>query len=116
MTKWCNINKDRVGAVSDTAIDGWFETSNDNVQQGWWFQNGDVSNTYTVTDMDVIREQRNLELVASDWTQLPDSPLTAEKKAEWATYRQQLRDFPASHTSVTYTLDGTDTAWPTKPA
>lgn len=28
----------------------------------------------------------------SDWTQLPDSPLSSEKKTEWATYRQAWRD------------------------
>ena len=115
MAKWCEIVGDRVGTVSDTVVDGWHETSNDNVQSGWWFLNGDVSNTKTVTDMDIIRTDRDSELKASDWTQLADSPLTAEKKAEWATYRQALRDFPSNHTSVTYTLDGTDTAWPTKP-
>ena len=32
----------------------------------------------------------NSLLVSSDWTQLPDSPLT--NKTEWATYRQVLRD------------------------
>ena len=31
-------------------------------------------------------------LSGSDWTQLPDSPLSSTKKAEWATYRQSLRD------------------------
>ena len=25
---------------------------------------------------------------------MPDSPLSDSKKAEWATYRQQLRDLP----------------------
>ena len=39
--------------------------------------------------------ERNQLLSESDWTQLPDSPLTTEKKTEWATYRQQLRDMPA---------------------
>jgi len=43
---------------------------------------------------DVI-EQRNHLLVDSDWTQLPDSPLTTEQKAAWATYRQELRDVTA---------------------
>lgn len=40
----------------------------------------------------VIRDQRNALLFASDWTQTLDAPLTSEKKAEWAAYRQQLRD------------------------
>ena len=41
-----------------------------------------------------IRGQRDRLLVACDWTQLPDAP--TEKKADWATYRQALRDFPQS--------------------
>jgi hypothetical protein len=36
-----------------------------------------------------IKIWRDLELAASDWTQLPDSP--ADKTA-WATYRQEVRD------------------------
>lgn len=31
-------------------------------------------------------------LQGTDWTQASDSPLSDEKKAEWATYRQALRD------------------------
>lgn len=31
-------------------------------------------------------------LRASDWSQLPDVPLTAEQKEAWAVYRQELRD------------------------
>lgn len=39
-----------------------------------------------------IRMLRNRLLAESDWTQLSDVSLSAEKKAEWTTYRQQLRD------------------------
>lgn len=39
-----------------------------------------------------IRQKRNDMLVRSDWTQLPDNTLDANKKAEWAAYRQSLRD------------------------
>lgn len=38
-----------------------------------------------------FRDFRNLRLIQTDWTQLPDAPLT--NKEEWATYRQQLRDY-----------------------
>ncbi len=55
------------------------------------------------------RGNRDGMLTASDWTQLADSPLTAPKKAEWATYRQELRDLPA-----TYPDYGT-VVWPTEP-
>ncbi len=41
-----------------------------------------------------IRNWRNAELVKSDWTQLADSVCD---KAAWATYRQALRDLPASN-------------------
>jgi hypothetical protein len=39
-----------------------------------------------------IRFNRNKLLADSDWTQLPDSPLSTSVKAQWATYRQTLRD------------------------
>jgi hypothetical protein len=45
-----------------------------------------------------MRDARNILLVESDFTQLSDSPLSDSKKQEWATYRQALRDFPASWT------------------
>ena len=41
-----------------------------------------------------VRAQRNSLLTLCDWTQLPDAPLTAEQKQEWAEYRQVLRDVP----------------------
>jgi hypothetical protein len=39
-----------------------------------------------------IKNWRNAQLAASDWTQLPDAPVD---RAAWATYRQALRDLPA---------------------
>lgn len=41
-----------------------------------------------------VRAQRNSLLTLCDWTQLPDAPLTAEQKQEWAEYRQALRNVP----------------------
>jgi hypothetical protein len=41
-----------------------------------------------------IKHWRNNELKTTDWTQLSDSK--ADKVA-WATYRQALRDLPASN-------------------
>ena len=45
-----------------------------------------------------MRAQRDAFLAASDWTQTPDSPLSDADRQAWATYRQQLRDFPATWT------------------
>lgn len=56
-----------------------------------------------------IRQQRNMLLVRSDWTQLPDAPLTTEKKTEWETYRQALRDV-TSQSGFPATVD-----WPVAP-
>jgi hypothetical protein len=42
-----------------------------------------------------MRLHRDRLLAASDWTQVADAPVD---KAAWATYRQALRDFPATWT------------------
>jgi hypothetical protein len=43
-----------------------------------------------------MRNERNALLIASDWTQAADDP--TGNAAAWATYRQELRDAPASWT------------------
>jgi hypothetical protein len=40
-----------------------------------------------------LRRQRYRILQDTDWTQMPDSPLTEEEKTKWANFRQALRDF-----------------------
>lgn len=47
----------------------------------------------TETAKTVARNQRNMLLSQTDWTQLVDSP--EANKAAWATYRQALRDLPS---------------------
>lgn len=59
-----------------------------------------------------IRARRNERLIKSDWTQFQDSPLSDNKKAEWATYRQALRDIPENYPEA-ISID--DIIWPTKP-
>ena len=61
------------------------------------------------TEEDFKAERTSL-LYDSDWTQSADSPLSDSKKAEWATYRQALRDLPAS------TTDYDNVVWPTQPS
>jgi len=57
---------------------------------------------------EAVRGRRNVELLQSDWTQLPDSPLVLEKKDEWIAYRQALRD-------ITLQTNPFVIVWPTKP-
>ena len=45
-----------------------------------------------------LRIYRDTRLALSDWTQMPDSPLSDEKKQAWANYRQALRDLPSTWT------------------
>jgi hypothetical protein len=56
-----------------------------------------------------IRDSRNGKLSASDWTQIADVPLTTEQRAEWATYRQLLRDLTAQQGFPW------EITWPAKP-
>ena len=50
------------------------------------------------TDEDLFRFERNRRLEMTDWTVLPDSPLSDSKIAEYKIYRQALRDLPANTT------------------
>jgi len=80
------------------------------------------SNEYIVVDgeavvrtdniLEILRLKRDSLLSESDWTQVNDSPLSDTKKAEWATYRQELRDLPSSHQSTT---NFDDVVFPTQP-
>lgn len=60
---------------------------------------------HTATRWDMIRCQRIGMLAASDWTQLPDAPVNT---ADWATYRQALRD-------ITTQADPFNIIWPEQP-
>jgi len=60
-------------------------------------------------DWGKLRIDRNTKLKATDWTQMPDAPLTEEEKASWRSYRQALRDLPAN------TTDPANPIWPQKP-
>ena len=57
-----------------------------------------------------LRHYRDTLLRESDWTQFTDSPLIDSKKTEWKTYRQSLRDLPATES------DPENATFPTKPS
>jgi len=66
--------------------------------------------TKTLNTTDQIRIDRTKLLYDCDWTQGSDSPLSAGDQTLWATYRQELRDFPAN------VIDIYNPIWPTEPA
>ena len=41
----------------------------------------------------IVRSVRDSYLQETDFTQLPDAPFTTEEKAQYAQYRQYLRDY-----------------------
>jgi hypothetical protein len=70
-------------------------------------ENGELSLQQKIVTWDDVRPYRNHLLNESDRTQLPDYPET--KKAEWATYRQALRDIPQTYATPEEVI------WPTPP-
>jgi len=75
-------------------------------EDGTWAEDTD-------TFLKHLKAERNLKLANSDWTQIPDSPLTTEQRTAWSTYRQELRDLPANLTGNEITVE--DAPWPTPP-
>jgi hypothetical protein len=61
-----------------------------------------------VFSMDLLRNKRNQLLTNTDKYMLSDYPITDERKNEWKTYRQALRDLPK-------TIDINNPAFPTQP-
>lgn len=73
-------------------------------------------------EWELLRLKRTWLLKESDWTVMPDSPLSDSKKTEWKTYRQALRDLPkgaspkVSETRRGPELDMSSVTFPTKPS
>ena len=72
-----------------------------------------------INKMEALRLERNSRLDDCDWTRMDDNGLSSSEKTEWATYRQALRDLPAS-ANPTINIDGqlilSSVNWPTKPS
>jgi len=64
---------------------------------------------YYTHRFNTIRDKRNDLLNKSDWTQVPDASVDREA---WAEYRQLLRDFPETITTIE---DLENPVWPTPP-
>ena len=60
--------------------------------------------TLDSADIDImlyIRSWCREVLQSTDWTQLPDSPLSAENKEKYRVFRQKVRDLPAKYNDNT---------------
>jgi len=73
-----------------------------------WVSKFTQSEQYAIQEASV-KSTRDTLLYESDWTQIPNNPLTTEKQQEWAVYRQQLRDI-TSQSGYPFNV-----VWPTQP-
>lgn len=68
----------------------------------------------------LLRTIRDNKLLQCDWTQLPNAPLSEEKKQKWEVYRQQLRDLANNITDPKPLVNAYETGevhpdWPVPP-
>ena len=108
--------------LNEKYIEGSYDDSTYYVENGIPIQISEKPNDYYVFDyttkqwvidenlaINEILPKRNYLLLKSDWTQIPNNPLTPEQQAAWATYRQELRDIP-EQSGYPYNV-----VWPTPP-
>ena len=93
MPRFHNINGNHVQFTAEE------EVVRDAEEQAW-------TDGASVREMESIREHRDRLLTETDWMALGDVTMSDA----WKTYRQDLRDIPASNTTYA------DVTWPTKPS
>ena len=77
--------------------------------------NSKISELDNAEPMRLLRIERDTRIAKTDWRASSDLTLTDA----WKTYRQALRDLPASATpklNSDYELDLTSVTWPTEPS
>ena len=77
--------------------------------------NSKISELDNAEAMRLLREERDTRIAKTDWRASSDLTLADA----WKTYRQALRDLPASATpklNSDYQLDLTSVTWPTEPS
>ena len=103
-----------------------FSITNNDYSKLRWLDSGTTVPTITevnnkIAELDaaepmrLLREERDKRLSDSDWMAIGDRTQTDAQK----TYRQALRDLPASASpklDSNYNLDLTSVTWPTKPS
>jgi len=88
-------------------IDGWFNDSEYYIEDSQAIQMPPKPDQYSVFNYTTkqwvenermaiinVSDKRQKLLYSTDWTQIPNGPLTQQQQEAWAVYRQQLRDIP----------------------
>ena len=77
--------------------------------------NNKIAELDSAEPMKLLREERNRRIAKTDWRAGSDLTLASA----WSTYRQALRDLPASASPTltsNYNLDMSSVTWPTEPS
>ncbi len=80
--------------------------------------NAKVTELASAEPIRLLREERDQRLIACDWVVTKNKELGTNIPAAWKTYRQALRDLPASSTPTLDSngyLNMSSVTWPTKP-
>ena len=110
MDEHVDIDHFIVNKYWDFNTSSWEDRDQAPNQYYYWSGTSWVFNQSKITE--IVRAERTRFLSSSDWTQLPDSPLSTDIKNTWAVYRQALRDITENLDNIE-SLD--DVIWPTKP-
>ena len=81
--------------------------------------NAELTRLTNEEPMRLLRLERNKRLTACDWIITMHKELGTNIPAAWKTYRQALRDLPASASpslDANGKLDSTSVTWPTEPS
>ena len=81
--------------------------------------NNKISELDAAEAMKLLREERNVLLSETDWMVIKSQSTGVAMSNAWKTYRQALRDLPASSTptlDANYELDLSSVTWPTEPS
>ena len=81
--------------------------------------NNEIKRLNDAEPMRLLRVERDKKLASCDWIITKNKELGTNIPAAWKTYRQALRDLPASASpklNSEYELDLTSVTWPTEPS
>jgi hypothetical protein len=109
-------NKDFIWRGSDYSGLEWLDSSTKPTESEL---DAEVTRLTNAEGMRLLRVERDRLLTACDWVVLTDSQLTTSKNTEWKTYRQSLRDLPASASpklDANGNLDMSSVTFPTEPS
>lgn len=96
---WVKIidNEKKLAVCSNYEFENAFQGEVETGYDGKVYLKGFAPDKTTDIKARELRYERDKLLSQSDWTQIQDNPMSAEKKRSWANYRQLLRDIPSQN-------------------